>query len=127
VLEDEGGHAEIIQILCRLDAFGFEDQLAMAATGNYQDSGAVGFLLWRREDSDGGMVNIADPVIRRFRGFILAFVKPGRALFPKRNDLRFIRGGHRERQKQHEEENVLFHSTCSFHSQRRMSGKIAPP
>ena len=90
VLEHEGGHAEVIEIAGGLDAFGLEDEFAMATARKDQDGRAVGFFFWRKKNSDGRIVNVADPVIFGFFRFVAAIFESRRALFPKGDHLRFL-------------------------------------
>ena len=60
IFENEGGNAKVVEVFGGFTAFGFEDKLAMAATGKDQDGSAVGLFFWRQEDGQGRVVNIMD-------------------------------------------------------------------
>ena len=93
MLEHEGGDAEIVHEFGRLHAFADEAELPMAAARDDDHGGAVGLVLGRGEDGDGGVVDVGDRASLDDFGFVAAGFKTGRALFPKMNDQRIVGAG----------------------------------
>ena len=90
MLQNERGHAQIVEIFCGFDTLGVEHQFTMTTTRHDQHASAIGFLLWGKKHSDGRVMNVAHPIVFRQFRFLAPVFKSRRALFPERDDLRFF-------------------------------------
>ena len=87
ILEREGGDANAVEELGGLNAFSVEDEFAETAAGGDENGRAGGFFFGRQEDGDGGVVDVADPVILGLLGDVFAGLESGRAVGPEVDDL----------------------------------------
>ena len=87
VLERESGDADAVEVLGGLDALRVEDEFAETAAGGDENGCAGGLFFGGKEDGDGGVVDVADPVVLRLLGDVFAGFEAGRAAGPEVDDL----------------------------------------
>ena len=90
IFKGKCGHADAIQVTCRIHPFRIIDQHAVAATGTDHHGGTRCFFFGGQKNRDRRVVNVLDPIILGELWLVAPAFEAGRTVRPEGDDLGLI-------------------------------------